>query len=107
MERLVVFLEASGSAADLSAGDYPIPKWPLPAVVGEPVDNEFSAAVRCAVISWADARQIQESAHPSFSDTWVSGGRILNAAVRPLLPDEQDCGSVVAGRPDPPPPAGT
>jgi hypothetical protein len=66
--------------------------WPGPALPGSPLPN---AGLGCVSASGDEARGVLAAAVKANAATpWTSGGKKWFVQIRPLLPDEVDCGSL-------------
>jgi hypothetical protein len=67
--------------------------WPGPALPGQRLSN---TATGCVVATGEQAQSIlAAAAHANAATPWTSGGKRWLVQIRPLLPDETDCASLV------------
>ncbi|MEV4480214.1 hypothetical protein [Micromonospora coxensis] len=71
--------------------------WPGPGLPGAPLGT--SGDLRCVTVTGEQARQVLDAAATANAATpWTSGGKRWTVALRPLLPDETDCGDLATAR---------
>lgn len=100
-ERYLLFTDFAGNLNEVLPGHAPPLEWPPDMPEGTPVAGPPGADATCAVVSPEQAQTFVDAAsqNPVPSSTWVRGDQLVGAYLRPLLPDEPDCDSVVAARP--------
>lgn len=93
----LLFAEGQGRLQDLELEAVP-PRWPLP----EPLASAPSvgAETRCRTLTTAEVDTLRQAAGSAPELSWVSEGVVFGTHLRPLLPGEAGCESVVDGRPD-------
>jgi hypothetical protein len=98
VDRLGVFvIDAEGPPADETS---PVVTWPLRrslATLGAPPQNEESG-VRCDVVRGTGARALLAAVADlawGQRPTWTDDGRWFLVSLRPMLPDELRCGTLV------------
>ncbi|PZG02559.1 hypothetical protein [Micromonospora deserti] len=83
--------------ADGGAGEQPEVPWPGPALPG--ADLGTNLGLGCVTVTGDAALTLLTVAASANSATpWTSGGRRWAVTLRPLLPDETDCGDLATNR---------
>lgn len=95
----LLFTDHVGNLGDLPPGEPPPPAWPAGLSEGSPVPGPEGSDTTCALVTPAEAQRLIDGTTEGSPPTWRLGDRIIGAYLRPLLPDEADCASVVAARP--------
>lgn len=100
-ERYLLFTDFAGNLDEVLPGHAPPLEWPSDMPEGSPVAGPTAADATCAVVTPEQAQPFVDAAsqNPVPASTWVQGDRLVGAYLRPLLPDESDCDSVMAARP--------
>lgn len=97
-DRYLVFADDQGPVEEL-APEQPLPGWPLAAgLAGMPPAGPDTG---CTVVSRSEVDTILQAATRKAEPLWVDSGRVFATFLRPLLPDETDCRSVLSRRPPP------
>lgn len=97
-ERFLIFTQDAGAQEDWPDEEPRPSPWPGSVPQGDPIDWPLGGELRCGEITEAQIRLLQTNFEGSYPG-WVHEGRFLDAAIRPLLPGETDCRSVLAARP--------
>lgn len=97
-DRYLVFADDQGRLEEL-APEEPLPEWPLTARLSglSPAGPDTG----CTVVSRSQVDTILQAATGKAEPLWVDSGRVFGTFLRPLLPDETDCRSVLSRRPPP------
>ncbi|WFE43210.1 hypothetical protein [Verrucosispora sp. WMMD1129] len=83
--------------ANAEAGEQPEVAWPGPALPGAELGEGLSLG--CVTATGDEAQQVLTAAAAANAATpWVSDGKRWTVALRPLLPDEIDCGDLATNR---------
>ncbi|TDC82010.1 hypothetical protein E1193_13190 [Micromonospora sp. KC606] len=83
--------------ADAEAGRQPEVVWPGPALPGAPLGA--TTGLSCVTVTGDRVKPLLDAAATANAVTpWVSDGKRWRVTLRPLLPDETDCGSLTATR---------
>ena len=78
-------------------GEQPEVPWPGPALPGGDLGTDLGLG--CVAVTGDAALKLLAAAADANSATpWTSGGRRWTVTLRPLLPDETDCGDLAANR---------
>ncbi|MEU3453447.1 hypothetical protein ABZ671_07565 [Micromonospora sp. NPDC006766] len=84
----------AANEADQKQAEVP---WPGPALPGASLGDGLELG--CVTVTGAAVQQVIDAATKANAATpWTSGGKRWTVTLRPLLPDETDCGSLSAGR---------
>ncbi|MGC5051437.1 hypothetical protein ACLQ2S_08305 [Micromonospora sp. DT48] len=84
-------------AANADAGEQPEVTWPGPALPG--ADLAEGTGLGCVTATGDEAQQVLTAAASANTATpWVSDGKRWTVTLRPLLPDETDCGDLTTNR---------
>ncbi|MGB2567838.1 hypothetical protein ACPFP2_05205 [Micromonospora citrea] len=71
--------------------------WPGPALPGAPLGT--AGDLSCVTVSGEQVQQVLDAAAGANAATpWTSGGKRWTLTLRPLLPDEADCGDLATAR---------
>jgi hypothetical protein len=88
---------ASPHTVPIPSDDPPPPAvaWAGPALPGEPLGTR--ADLTCVTVTGDAVKTVLASAEKATAATpWTSGGMTWSLRLRPLLPDESDCGDLAA-----------
>ncbi|HEX2178975.1 MAG TPA: hypothetical protein VHL54_05570 [Actinomycetota bacterium] len=97
-DRYLVFADDQGRLEDL-APEQPLPEWPLAA--GLTGLTPAGPDTGCAELSRSEVDTILQAAGSEVEPNWTDSGRVFTTFLRPVLPDETDCRSVLSRRPAP------
>ncbi|MEV2237190.1 hypothetical protein [Micromonospora sp. NPDC049891] len=83
--------------ANSEAGQQPEVVWPGPALPG--ADLGEGVGLGCVTVTGDEAQQVLDAAAAANAATpWASAGKRWTVTLRPLLPDETDCGDLATNR---------
>ena len=83
--------------ANTEAGEQPEVAWPGPALPGADLNKDLGLG--CVTATGEQARQVLAAAATANAATpWASEGKRWTVTLRPLLPDETDCGDLASKR---------